>query len=406
MYISLSSLRYLPIILVSFLGTSARAQIIPDGTLRNNSAVNLVGSQWNITGGEAVGDNLFHSFDTFNVGTGETAFFDNATNLQNIISRVTGGTKSTIDGLIQANGKTSLFLINPSGIIFGSNAQLNIGGSFFGSTADSIILPNGGSFSATNPQAPPLLAVNVPLGLQSGNNTGGVTILDQNSQLLPFVSLTLNDTNIAVGDSNGQNLQDIELLNATIDLGALGGVTIEVQGTQISIGNLSPGLTPTTNISRIVLSSVEPNTLNQFLGRAISRQLPSSVPISSTFTSNSLKIDSVTVLEKFLRDFADPSNQMALGCEAYGDSRFVVTGRGGLPEDPTIPIRGQTLWRDMQAFSSMATNKEGGISTQEIEASPPLVEAQSWQVNEAGNVELVPVFSQETAIADIPSCQS
>ncbi|MBE9115106.1 filamentous hemagglutinin N-terminal domain-containing protein [Lusitaniella coriacea LEGE 07157] len=396
----------LTIIFLSFLGTSARAQIVPDSTLRNNSAVNLVGSQWNITGGETVGNNLFHSFNTFNIGTGEAAIFDNAPTLQNIISRVTGGTGSTIDGLIQANGDSNLFLINPSGIILGSNAQLNLGGSFFGSTADSIVFSNGSSFSATNPQAAPLLAMNIPLGLQSGGNSVNLAVLEPDSQLLPSVSLTLNDTNIVVGVNNGQNLSDIELTNITIDLGESGGVTIQVQGTPIEIGNISPEITPTVNTPRIVLSGLEPNALNQFLGTVISNQLPSSAPISSTFTSNSLRIDSVTVLEQFLDDFANPSSQMALGCEAYGESRFVVTGRGGLPEDPTIPIRGQTLWRDMQAFSSTATGKGGDVSTQEIETSPPLVEAKSWQVNEAGNVELVAVLPQEIARAEILSCQN
>ena len=119
----------------------------PDGT---GTAVTDSGNQFNINGGQLSkdGTNLFHSFQQFGLNDGQIANFLSNPNIRNILGRVVGGDASYINGLIQVTGGNSnLFLMNPAGIVFGSNAQLNVPGSFLATTATGIGLGNN-SFQA------------------------------------------------------------------------------------------------------------------------------------------------------------------------------------------------------------------------------------------------------------------
>ncbi len=253
-------------------GNYAVSQVIGDNTLgtENSLVTSPIPGTLQIDGGATRGTNLFHSFSDFSVPSNGIAYFNNALNIQNIMTRVTGESVSNIDGLIAANGTANLFLINPNGIIFSPNASLRIGGSFLASTASSLNFVDATQFSATNPQTPPLLSISVPLGLQYGGNAGSIQVQGSRLQVpngktlalvggnvqlndalleapggrvelgglagVETIELNLDDNNLRLSFPDGVALADISLSNAAlVDVSGEGGGNIQVQGRRITL---------------------------------------------------------------------------------------------------------------------------------------------------------------------------
>ncbi|MEA5549927.1 S-layer family protein [Anabaena cylindrica UHCC 0172] len=223
---------------------TAIAQVTSDGT--TNTIVNPSGNNFNILNGIEKGNNLFHSFSNFSVPTSGSATFDltNTPNITTIFSRVTGGNVSNIDGLIQTlngNHPASLFLMNPNGIIFRQNASLNIGGSFIGTTANSIKFADGSEFSAINPTALTLLTMSVPIGLQLGQNPADIQV-NQNghtlSQPLPRIfpfPTTRDRNNLGLAVNPGYTLG---LIGGNI---LLNGGILTAESGRIELGSVNQG---------------------------------------------------------------------------------------------------------------------------------------------------------------------
>ncbi|MEG4631217.1 filamentous hemagglutinin N-terminal domain-containing protein [Microcoleus sp. AR_TQ3_B6] len=167
----------------------AIGQIIPDNSLGAESSRTVADTINNlpsdrITGGAIRGVNLFHSFGEFNIKGGRGAYFENPSGIANIFARVTGGNPSNILGILGVLGNSNLFLINPKGIIFWPNAQLDLRGSFVGSSASGVVFNNGFEFSSANPQTVPLLAINIPVGLMFRETPGAIVNASSISQVI------------------------------------------------------------------------------------------------------------------------------------------------------------------------------------------------------------------------------
>ncbi|MBD2492319.1 filamentous hemagglutinin N-terminal domain-containing protein [Aulosira sp. FACHB-615] len=197
---------------------SSLAQITPDTTLGNETSIVTPTSSTSerIDGGAIRGSSLFHSFQEFNIDQGRRVDFANPVQIENIFSRVTGNNSSRLFGTLGVLGNANLFFINPNGIIFGADAKLDIKGSFVGSTANSLIFTNGQLFSATNPQAPPLLEIDVkaPIGvIFEGKEPGAI-----NNQInLPGAKQNINliGNNLEIinnASSNESSSADIQIL--------------------------------------------------------------------------------------------------------------------------------------------------------------------------------------------------
>lgn len=255
------------VFITAAVSSSAFAGIETDGSV--GAATTLNGPFFDINSnlGKQVGGNLFHSFSEFSVGNGETANFTGPGSVSNIIGRVSGGNASSINGTIRSSiSDADLYLINPNGIIFGKDAQLDIQGSFNATTANNIKFSDGSIFSAS-PSSSDTLTVESLSSFGFLNASPG--------------KIRSTAENLAV--PNGKNINIIGGdINISID--ALGR-----DGIQVNNGNIS--IISTAGNSTVRIASGNP-TLGDQLGGYVNLYGNSRI---STYTNNSYNAGDITI---------------------------------------------------------------------------------------------------------------
>ena len=236
--------------LLSTAADVANAQVREDSSL--GTTVTGVGTHV-ITGGTITPvngssvQNLFHSFDEFSLSTGESAVFDLNTMpaVENIFSRVTGGRLSSIDGTLSVEGASAnLFLLNPAGIIFGANAQLDLPGSFLATTADRLTFESDSEFSVSELRTPSLLTVSTPTGLQMGADAGQIEV-GGNGHTLARLDQSGNPSivapNVQIGPTQGLQVLPEQTLTLIGNGLALEGGVLNAPSGNLELGSLAPG---------------------------------------------------------------------------------------------------------------------------------------------------------------------
>jgi filamentous hemagglutinin family protein len=199
----------------------ARGQIVTDGSV--GPQVRLSGGNIEVGAnlGSRRGDNLFHSFRQFGIAAGQTATFTGPDNVRNVISRVTGGDTSRIDGTLRSTvGSAGFFFINPAGVAFGPQASVDVPGSFHASTADELRFADGTRYSAVD-TAGSGLTVAAPESFGFLDRTRGPVSVEQSTlQLAPGKTFTLAGGDIDIAGGSGSF---IGTEGGTVNLAAVAG---------------------------------------------------------------------------------------------------------------------------------------------------------------------------------------
>lgn len=298
---------------------------------------------------------------------------------------ITARTESGSKGNINLNIANSLNLRNNSRVSaatdYGEGGRLQV-------NADSINIINNSAITTRATEK---------------GGIGGDIEINGNSLQIKDSSRISATTESGNGGNINLNLADLLLLrnNSSIsttagraDGGGDGGNININSGFVVAVPTENSSITANAYTGRGGNINITTNGIYGFDNGAQPRFNRSNITASSTFGINGTiifnieNVDPSRGLTELPSVPTDPTNQIAAGCPAFGDARFVVTGRGGLPDNPKGTRLGQVVLQDFRATTgSIANNRDNklGIENNQL----PIIEAQSLVLDKHGNAELV-----------------
>jgi filamentous hemagglutinin family protein len=119
-------------VLIGFAGAASAAPALPTGGQVAAGSASIAKSSASTVTIDQISSRAIIDWSSFSIGQGGAVQFDNGSGAT--LNRVTGGSLSSIDGLLSATG--SVYLINPNGVIIGKDGVVDTGGTFVASTQD------------------------------------------------------------------------------------------------------------------------------------------------------------------------------------------------------------------------------------------------------------------------------
>jgi large exoprotein involved in heme utilization and adhesion len=120
----------------------------------------------------------------------------------------------------------------------------------------------------------------------------------------------------------------------------------------------------------------------------------STLGVNGIVEINQLDVDPTRGLTKPPTEIVDASNQITQNCPSgdrkVAQNEFIVTGRGGLPDNPNEMLSTDAVWTDLRLSADSAENR---VSSQAMRSphqptTAPLVEASGWVIDPKGQVVL------------------